>query len=40
MEYIKRELERKFMSMNSVFKAVRVTGARQVGKSTMLIILF
>lgn len=40
MEYIKRELERKFMSMNSVFKAVMVTGARQVGKSTMLIILF
>lgn len=36
MEYIKRELERKFMSMNSVFKAVMVTGARQVGKTTML----
>lgn len=36
MEYIKRELERKFMSMNSVFKAIMVTGARQVGKSTML----
>lgn len=36
MEYIRRELERKFMSMNSVFKAVMVTGARQVGKSTML----
>ena len=36
MEYIRRELERKFLSMNSVFKAVLVTGARQVGKSTML----
>lgn len=36
MEYIKRESERKFMSMNSVFKAVMVTGARQVGKATML----
>ena len=36
MEYISRELERKFMKMNSVFKALLVTGARQVGKSTML----
>ena len=36
MEYIGRELERKFMKMNSVFKALLVTGARQVGKSTML----
>ncbi|MBO4460894.1 MAG: ATP-binding protein [Clostridiales bacterium] len=36
MEYIERELERKFLAMNSVFKAVMVTGARQVGKSTML----
>ena len=36
MEYIRRELERKFLSMSSVFKAVMVTGARQVGKSTML----
>ncbi|MBQ9609601.1 MAG: AAA family ATPase, partial [Lachnospiraceae bacterium] len=36
MEYIKRELERKFLKMNKVFKAVMVTGARQVGKSTML----
>lgn len=36
MEYIRRDLERKFLSMNSVFKAVLVTGARQVGKSTML----
>ena len=36
MNYIKRELERKFLSMNQVFKAVMVVGARQVGKSTML----
>ncbi|MBQ4513886.1 MAG: ATP-binding protein [Anaerolineaceae bacterium] len=36
MEYIRRELERKFLSMNSVFKAIMVTGARQVGKTTML----
>ena len=36
MAYIKRDLERKFLSMSSVFKAVLVTGARQVGKSTML----
>lgn len=36
MKYIKRELERKFLAMNEVFKAVMVTGARQVGKSTML----
>jgi len=36
MDYIKRELERKFLSMNEVFKAIMVTGARQVGKSTML----
>ncbi len=36
MEYIRRELERKFLSMSSVFKVVMVTGARQTGKSTML----
>ena len=36
MKYIKRELERKFMKMNSHFKAILVTGARQVGKTTML----
>lgn len=36
MPYIKRELERKFIEMNSFFKAVLVTGARQVGKTTML----
>lgn len=36
MKYITRELERKFLTMNTVFKAIMVTGARQVGKSTML----
>ncbi len=36
MSYIKRALERKFLHMNSFFKAVLVTGARQVGKTTML----
>jgi predicted AAA+ superfamily ATPase len=36
MEYIKRSLERKFSRMNDFFKAVLVTGARQVGKTTML----
>lgn len=36
MNYIKRDLERKFMSMSGVFKAVMLVGARQVGKSTML----
>lgn len=36
MTYIKRALERKFLHMNSFFKAVLVTGARQVGKTTML----
>lgn len=36
MEYIQRELERKFMEMNASFKAIMVTGARQVGKTTML----
>lgn len=36
MEYISRELERKFLKMNEVFKVVLVTGARQVGKTTML----
>ncbi len=34
--YIPRELERKFLQMDSFFKVVLVTGARQVGKSTML----
>ena len=36
MKYISRALERKFLKMNQVFKVVMVTGARQVGKSTML----
>ncbi|MDL2253670.1 ATP-binding protein [Ruminococcaceae bacterium OttesenSCG-928-I18] len=36
MQYIHRQLERKFMSMDGFFKAVLVTGARQVGKTTML----
>ena len=36
MPYIHRSLERKFLKMSSAFKAVMVTGARQVGKSTML----
>ena len=36
MEYISRELERKFQEANHFFKAVLVIGARQVGKSTML----
>lgn len=36
MDYIFRHLERKFMKMSGFFKAVLVTGARQVGKTTML----
>lgn len=36
MTYISRELERKFLKMNSFFKTILVTGARQVGKTTML----
>lgn len=36
MKYIKREVERKFLKLNDFFKAVLVTGARQVGKTTML----
>ena len=36
MQYIKRTLERKFGSMSGFFKVVLVTGARQVGKTTML----
>lgn len=36
MKYLKRELERKFLKMNTHFKAILVTGARQVGKTTML----
>lgn len=36
MDYIYRHLERKFNKMSGFFKAVLVTGARQVGKTTML----
>lgn len=36
MNYIPRTLERKFIRMSDFFKAVLVTGARQVGKTTML----
>ena len=36
MQYIERALERKFLRMSSFFKAVLVTGARQIGKTTML----
>jgi len=36
MDYIPRHLERKFLHMSSFFKAVLVTGARQVGKTTLL----
>jgi predicted AAA+ superfamily ATPase len=36
MNYLKRDLERKFLKANDFFKAVLVTGARQVGKTTML----
>ena len=36
MEYVHRSLERKFLKMSTAFKAVMVTGAGQVGKSTML----
>ena len=35
MEYKSRELEHKFLKMNKVFKVLLVTGARQVGKSTI-----
>ena len=36
MKYINRELERKFLKTSTFFKAILVTGARQVGKTTML----
>lgn len=36
MRYITRELEGKFLEASETFRAVMVTGARQVGKSTML----
>ena len=36
MQYINRYAERKFIRLSEFFKAVLVTGARQVGKTTML----
>ena len=36
MKYIERALERKFLRMNDFFKVLLLTGARQVGKTTML----
>jgi hypothetical protein len=36
MSYLKRCLERKFLKLNTFFKAVLVTGARHAGKTTML----
>jgi len=36
MDYINRQLERKFTKISGFFKAVLVTGARQTGKTTML----
>ena len=36
MKYIRRELEDTFLEANKTFKVVLVTGARQIGKSTML----
>lgn len=36
MKYIERGMEHKFYKMNTFFKAILVTGARQVGKTTML----
>ncbi|MCL2168568.1 MAG: ATP-binding protein [Defluviitaleaceae bacterium] len=36
MAYLNRGLERKFVHMSDFFKVVLITGARQVGKTTML----
>lgn len=36
MDYIKRQAEDNFLEMSNFFKVVLVTGARQVGKTTML----
>ena len=36
MDYIHRHIEKKIKEAQSMFKAVLVTGARQVGKSTLL----
>lgn len=36
MEYIKRNMEEIFLSLNKQYPAILVTGSRQVGKTTML----
>ncbi len=36
MAYISRQLENKFLQMNKFFKVVLLTGARQIGKTSML----
>ena len=36
MDYLQRELERKFKEADKFFKAILVTGARQVGKTTLV----
>ena len=36
MEYIKRQIEDKLIASAKTFKAILLTGARQVGKSTVL----
>ena len=36
MDYIERALERRFLCMTSLYKVILVTGARHVGKTTML----
>jgi len=36
MEYISRSIESKFLRMSAFFKVILVTGARQVGKTTLL----
>ena len=36
MKYIKRMIEAKLIESSKTFKSVLVTGARQVGKSTVL----
>jgi len=36
MQYITRALEQKFLRMNTFFKAILISGARQVGKTTLL----
>ena len=36
MEYIKRNMEEIFLTLNKQYPAILVTGPRQVGKTTML----